>query len=517
MPVGPVGSDSVSRIRQYAESRKLGAPVDNGGGDKVHGWDGLDVQDFSGGADTENGGRCIVVDGPGGAHLVRNDFYRHYLEGVNHVRLGAPLEDEHWEDGRVVQRFERGLMAWSPNSGTQVDVTGEPGPQEIGDLVEGVYQSELGRASDPGGKAMWSEKAKGLRDGGWSDGQVRDWLVSKFRGSEEYKAKHTTGPGPVGTAPAAYKSMFESFEVTPGVSVPSHLGAHWGPATSYDNQGRIDAVADEMKKMGVGFSTIIVDAGNPGGMDKVIASLKARGIEPVVRMLPPGDYNKPLSSYSQDDIAKVAALAQHLRDAGVKLVQLDNEPNLEGLPKDGAAYDQMIDAYTKNEAALIRAIKSSAPGVAIGMPPMSPANDAFEQKFYQDNLSRLQQQDGSLLDGTFLATHPYDTGGQGSKVNQRYRDWAFEATGRHFNTLATEGGNPRNNRSEDGSWNIHHQDFLWMGQHPEDTQNLWIIADGYLNGGSGGNWEMDALIHADGHLDTTVRELERIVSGERQD
>ena len=63
------------------------------------------------------------------------------------------------------------------------------GGGKVGDLVESVYQSELGRASDPRGMAQWTQFANELQQGGAGEGAIRAALVGKFHQSEEYQAK----------------------------------------------------------------------------------------------------------------------------------------------------------------------------------------------------------------------------------------------------------------------------------------------------------------------------------------
>jgi len=175
-PVAPVALNvpdaAAARIEAYAREHGLGEPIDNGGGVAPHDWAGIGlVQDFPG---------AMVVDGPLGPHAVRNDFHRHYLEGDTHLQLGAPLDDEHWDGDVVVQHFERGVMRWSPTSGTSVEVNGvpvvqpqppqpdqpqRPGRVDTGNFLGGNY-TDLGRID--GQEAMpdplTAEGARALRE-----------------------------------------------------------------------------------------------------------------------------------------------------------------------------------------------------------------------------------------------------------------------------------------------------------------------------------------------------------------
>jgi hypothetical protein len=128
------------QIAQYVSQHpdQIGPPVDNGGGAGPHLWDGMWVQDFAGRGESAHStagsapGRVIVVVGPGGPRLVRNDFYNVYLGGVSgapaHGLLGAPREEEHGEGGLAVQRFERGRLLWSPLTGTRIERDGTARP-----------------------------------------------------------------------------------------------------------------------------------------------------------------------------------------------------------------------------------------------------------------------------------------------------------------------------------------------------------------------------------------------------
>ncbi len=185
-PPGPADlGPAAARIDAYAATRQLGAPTSS-----VHTWNGLTVRDYARGPETE--GPSMVVDGPRGAQLVRNSFHGAYVQGDTASRLGAPLEPEHWENGQVIQRFEHGSMTWTPERGVTVNAppAAAPASQPLGDLVESVYRSELGRASDPGGKASWVGLAQTLRARGIGDDQLRALLLAMFDQSAEYRATH---------------------------------------------------------------------------------------------------------------------------------------------------------------------------------------------------------------------------------------------------------------------------------------------------------------------------------------
>jgi hypothetical protein len=125
----------------------------------------------------------------------------------------------------------------------------------------------------------------------------------------------------------AYAAAFQPHQVAPNVSVPTKIGVHWGPATAYSDVGRINAVADSLKERGVGFVTVIVNSENVEAQQASIKALLDRGIEPVIRLLPGNEYNKTMDQLSDAEMESMANAAKKLQDMGVKLIQLDNEPN----------------------------------------------------------------------------------------------------------------------------------------------------------------------------------------------
>ncbi|MHB8872757.1 MAG: hypothetical protein ACYC8T_03625 [Myxococcaceae bacterium] len=534
-------SASASRIASYASSRSLGAPVDNGGGAAAHAWDDLTVQDFAGGSDTE--GRCMVVDTGSGALLVRNDFYKHYLEGETHKTLGAPLDEEHWENGQVVQHFERGSMTWAPGVGTTVNASGGAAPAEpvpaqsaMGDLVESVYQSELGRASDPGGKANWVAFAEGQRARGKTDTEIRATLVAMFRQSDEFRARGTpapanpSGPAPVDPtvpgAPSQPGSVYAPYEVTPGVNVNGRLGVHW-LNTQYDNDmGRAQQIIDRMKQMGAGYCTLLVDPGNPGAQANLIQKLQENGITPVVRL-----YNgTPPDQWSDDDIQKMADGARALAAMGVKLVQVGNEPNLEGkVLERGISRADYLARSTERQAQALLAIRNAVgDSVKLGIPPMgcgSPDSDGTgthaPQTYFPAMLQaihRLEVQSGKRL-CDWIPTHTYTMGqpgtdgqsqmgstargqlGWGPATGAWYEQQVRQVLGYPVKSLSTEGGSEPNA--------FRNNPDLVKGQMDEAmdqlqgnrnlTNCLWLLYDEEgLRSGNWGAWDKMALWDGEG-------------------
>jgi Concanavalin A-like lectin/glucanases superfamily/Bacterial TSP3 repeat len=63
--------------------------------------------------------------------------------------------------------------------------------EDITNMVESVYRTELGRTSDSGGLALWTSIASSMRIGGAADETIRAYLINAFRNSPEYVAKNS--------------------------------------------------------------------------------------------------------------------------------------------------------------------------------------------------------------------------------------------------------------------------------------------------------------------------------------
>jgi DNA-binding beta-propeller fold protein YncE len=124
----------VAKFASYVAGRSLGAARDLGRGSAVEVWNGLPVQWFYGGADTQ--GHCVVVFGPQGPKLIRNDFYDLWLSAAQYWTLGAPLDEEVEVDEALKigdtfypgplrrQTFENGVLSWTAKSGVAVQLRG---------------------------------------------------------------------------------------------------------------------------------------------------------------------------------------------------------------------------------------------------------------------------------------------------------------------------------------------------------------------------------------------------------
>lgn len=342
-------------------------------------------------------------------------------------------------------------------------------------------------------------------------------------------------PTPGTNARGVYRTVFQTYDVAPGVSVPSRVGVHWGPQTAYSNVERINAVADQLKAHGVGFATIIVNCNDVQAQAPSIRALLDRGIQPVVRLLPSGDYNKTMDQCSPAELEQLANAARTLQAMGVKLVQLDNEPNWEeggkrlyGLlnstnpPGQNPAYKAAMDAYVGNTKRAMELIAERAPGLAIGFGGFSP-NKPGGQQMWQDLMYGLRywnnESGGQLLKTAFVAVHPYSTGGPNEGVN--YAQWELDSArailGFDIKTLATEGGNPTDRPDQaQASSNICQEELRRMGRNPNATQCFWLIGDYYLLGRTGApeGWENHALIDQNGQGSIFWGKLDQIAHGQ---
>ncbi|MBN2359649.1 MAG: hypothetical protein JXR83_09340, partial [Deltaproteobacteria bacterium] len=403
-----------------------------------------------------------------------------------------------------------------------------------GDIVESVYQSELGRASDPGGKAGWINYAQGLRDQGKTDEQIRAALVDKFHQSEEYKAKHPAAVAPTGVQPAAVApaqiapangGVYQPFEVAPGASVNGRLGAHWPSDTwgSTDPAQRAQLIS-EMQKLGVGYCTVLVDPNRPEANDAAIRELMAAGITPTVRLMEPG----PMDQWSGDDIEKMGDAAVHLQQLGVKLIQVGNEPNHNDESKlgDGASPERRAEYQRRcNEnlvAALVEIRDRCGDSVKLGLPPMAPgtpnSGGYFDShQFYRSMcqaVAAAEKPPQKLVD--WIPTHNYvaignenipdGRGGFGSPNFNDYARIASQEFHRDLRALSTEGGSHPSHwqgSQDEGELQALMQN---MESNGGATTCLWLLY--------GDNWSNHALLHGEGDHGDALEYLRRHRRGE---
>jgi hypothetical protein len=391
--------------------------------------------------------------------------------------------------------------------------------------------------------------------------------ADKPLGTEFPKGGMTATPMPGTNATGSFSTVFSSFDLAPGVTLPSRVGAHWGTLDDYSHLVQLDGngniasqdarlthVLDEMKKAGLGYSTVIVDATHPEKQEGLLKAMMQAGIQPVIR-LRPGDgptesglqnqtgYDRTMNDLGPKDLEALAAGAAKLQSYGVKAIQLDNEPNVdeggkrlfdviakgaeaaEGTPE-RKAYTAAMDKYGSNLATAMQKINQAAPGMAIGFGTVVVGNptETSGKIFFTDLMSKLKNADnpaGSLMKNAWLGIHPYSAGAPGSGLPAQ--DWFINEARKSFpniKALATEGGTryqdwsgkPTGQQDHSG---VNQTMMRQMNDNPEYTQCFWIIAGKYL--GSGDGWEKDAIIREDGKALLFLEEAQNIAAGKKAD
>jgi hypothetical protein len=347
----------------------------------------------------------------------------------------------------------------------------------------------------------------------------------KLSGSASTPTGPVSGINPKPELAAAY----QPYEVVPGVSVPSRVGVHWGPATAYDNVERINQAADMLKQAGVGFVTVIVNPDNPQGQRASIQALKERGIEPLVRLLPAGSYGEvTMDKLDEGQMRQMAEAARQLKDMGVKIVQLDNEPNwgnkeLFALANDPARtgeFKAAMGRYAANTARVMDLINQQAPGMAIGFgalaaTPEQPGWEKFHDELMWNMKGQNDARGGQLLQNAFLAVHPYTIGqynpnDKAKSAGVEQAEWmkqnARDILGVNINTLASEGGNPQDKPHQaQASSDINTHELAQIAKTPGATTAYWLIGHEFLSGAENstvldgdpsndGLWEHNSLI-----------------------
>ncbi|HEX5749147.1 MAG TPA: peptidoglycan-binding domain-containing protein [Archangium sp.] len=430
---------------------------------------------------------------------------------------------------------------------------GQPTRADLGELVEGVYRSELGRASDPAGKQTWMDFAGRQRAQGKTDAEIRDTLVAMFRQSDEYRDR---GPGqvrnptpvtpPVGPAPVgAPGSVYAPYEVVPGIQVNGRLGAHWPVAYDPGNTAQVDAAIAKMKELGVGYTTMnlapseLDDPKRKEQIQQVFDKLQAAGITPTVRIYEPS----PPDQWNAETMTRMSDTAVALGNMGVRLIQLGNEPNIEtGLEgrqgqvsKEQYLQDSVarqVDALAAIQDALAREGLSGQ--VKVGIPPMAAgASDEAPFAFAPDTYfkalvqgiaehERTSSPPRRLVD--WIATHTYvwedgvNTGtspgsggargqmGWGPETGPWYEKWAREALGYAPKSLSTEGGASPDSFRVDNTAQVARELDTTLEQlrdNPRLTGCLWMEWESVTGSN---NWDRSIFVPRDGHADGAWRE-----------
>lgn len=416
-------------------------------------------------------------------------------------------------------------------------------PSDLEELINSVYLSELGRnaedyhAAHTTGIGHWMRYAKRLADKGVAPEDIRQWLVDEFHKTPEYKARLASGAvgaganpppaavdgsvpvAPTSGPPAAPGSVYSPFEVAPGVFVNGRLGAHWFSDTWGNSAERADEALDRMQQLGVKYCTLLVDPGRPEAMYPVIEKMMAKGITPVVRLYV-GDAP---DTWSGEQIAQMGEAAHKLAALGVKLIQVGNEPNIEGrLSARGMNDERGLETYLANSTrrlvdALVAVQAAVGDSAAIGLAPMAcgagdvPSLGVLSPSRYftrlcQEVAAREEQTGLRLVD--WLSTHTYSMGEPGSATTPDtargnlgwgptssawYEAQAAAILGRDLTALSTEGGaEPNAFLKGNGALVTRQMDeaYAQLAQNAGTTNCLWLLY------GDGESWNRNAL--ADG-------------------
>ncbi|MDB5100062.1 MAG: hypothetical protein JWM80_4483 [Cyanobacteria bacterium RYN_339] len=401
---GPVPAvpAAAAAIAAYAATRGIGAPL---AGPRT--FAGLGVQDFAGGPETDvsvfgpDGGRCLVAEGPGGPKLLRNSFYKAFTAGAA-FRLGAPLDDEHWDGDQVVQHFQRGQLTWTPAGGVKVEAELpaflRPAP---------VHQAPVHQATVS--PVPVSPVPAGPLPAG-------PFPAVPVMAPPPPPPPPPAPPAPVPPPPPAPVPPVQLAPPASGALTLSQypktnpVGVHGFPNYLADDHD-IELTFDLMAKVGARNITLIVPFPNPQELRDVdrafLEQAKARGITVQMRLgfdLKPGNNDvdpAALERYTRQ-IAEVLGQGPYL--------QIGNEPNLHGewagdQRPDAGKFAQWWTRYAKAVAA--GGGYPGLPGLAAGAWNTPDGGAKQEHEFYEQALTAIKAQDPTVLDRAWTSVHPY--------------------------------------------------------------------------------------------------------------
>ena len=362
-------------------------------------------------------------------------------------------------------------------------------PEEVWyQAFQGGYLVDLG-----GGKVQGFKKDGTRMGSAYPGGNLSENIAPTGRGS-------AGKPG----------SVYAPFEVTPGVSVQGRLGFTWPTNLPLPTDTKVaQGIIDQAKALGAGYTTMVMSPGQETQNLALLKQLEANGITPVVRLF----NDKPPDLWGEEDFRAMEQQAKTLADNGVKLIQVGNEPNIEGdLIVDGkprldtATYVQR--SAERQAEAMLRIRNAVGDGVKLGPPPMSagsPDDDKGNQapQTYFPALMRAvadkERASGKQL-ADWIPTHNYaitdgeeytnqvgngDRGargqlGYGPATNDWYEAEAHKALGRSVRSLSTEGGaSPPAFRADD-SERVLREMKETLGQLNGDsslTASLWLLRE----------------------------------------
>ncbi|MDC0708911.1 hypothetical protein POL68_10575 [Stigmatella sp. ncwal1] len=138
----------------------------------------------------------------------------------------------------------------------------------------------------------------------------------------------TLAPVPAGQSGSLYQTPFT---VAGDAQVAGRLGVHWPVHFDVNDAAQVDAIIGRASELGAGYTTLNVslDAlkGSPQAYQALFDKLNhhAPPITPVVRIYE----GAPSGQWDQSHVSRMTEAAVLLAEAGVDLIQIGNEPNIE--------------------------------------------------------------------------------------------------------------------------------------------------------------------------------------------
>jgi hypothetical protein len=326
-------------------------------------------------------------------------------------------------------------------------------------------------------------------------------------------------------------SVYAPFEVADGVFVNGRIGVHWD-ASSTSTPMPNDAVTEgirQAQELGAGYAVVLVDVNNYQAQDQLLEALREAGITPVVRLYTPVTPDQ----WDQNLIDQMSAAAAHLaNNVGIELIQVGNEPNIEGAHRvdinDPESRNRYFETSIENQAWAVEAVNDAVAGTnaVIGIPPMAGGATYFNddtfgvysaQEYFVALVEEIasREEPGEQLVG-WIPTHTYSWPdnestdpdpncgcarghmGYGPEVSEDYEAMAAEILGYDPTALSTEGGpSPDAIRAEnpEAAAAAMNEALIQVQLDEGLTQALWLSWE--TNPGSNA-WDNFALYGDDG-------------------
>jgi hypothetical protein len=463
LPCGAlVTSEVATAIASYAKTLSIGVPFDRGHGMAAHTWNDMVVQDFTGGPSTDpqrarrDGGPCLVVTGRSGPILVGNSFYKAYVSGAA-AHLGAPLEHEQSEGERVVQRFERGTLAWTPAGGV-VNEGQEQAPFAVPApgiavlvaapnlaLMPSCIAPQLLSAPSPPSTAPILISALALPPVA-APPPLATSLASLVLAP---RLHGPSCPGYVSTTPVRHRALGRPL-VLDDYPKTHRVGVDTTPNYLADDND-IAFTLDLMQRTGARNALLVVPFPQPVDLRPVdkafIKAAKQRGMTVQFRL---GFTFKP--GNNDVDPAALTRYTQQLTEALGEgpYIQLGNEPNLQSEWAEGAPQPTAFAAWWSRYAPAVAQGGGypGFPGLAADHCDIPDGSAREEFAFYQQTLEAIHAVNPTSLDRAWTGAHPShsfaDHGHEDyvDDVNWQLGRYDQLVLGRSLPVIVTESGYP---------------------------------------------------------------------------